>query len=142
MHLTGVRVRWIAIPGAAVMLAAISHYAIERPAQSVGRMLLARMAFSHHQPGERGMTPAILATRPSRVGSARIRGGRPKTVSLARRQRFVHTVPAVGEALQLGRNRGNIGYPLMEKPCHERIAFHGVMAGSRFKLRNIRLGDE
>jgi len=49
LHLAGVYLRWIAMPGAAVLLAAISHYAIERPAQSFGRMLFARMAFSSHR---------------------------------------------------------------------------------------------
>jgi peptidoglycan/LPS O-acetylase OafA/YrhL len=43
MHLETGPVSWIAIPAAAVLFAAISHYAIERPAQSVGRRLLARL---------------------------------------------------------------------------------------------------
>jgi peptidoglycan/LPS O-acetylase OafA/YrhL len=45
-HLADPPLSWAAIPAAAVLLATISHYVVERPAQSAGRMLLARMNFS------------------------------------------------------------------------------------------------
>jgi peptidoglycan/LPS O-acetylase OafA/YrhL len=42
-HLAGGPVGWIAIPAASILLATVSHYVLERPAQSAGRMVLARI---------------------------------------------------------------------------------------------------
>ncbi len=50
LHLGDPRLSWVTMPAAAVLLAGVSYYLVERPAQWLGRRLLTRMTFSGSVP--------------------------------------------------------------------------------------------